>query len=108
MPVLIQIGENPNCPAVDGMVFQCRSATRVVTHIRQDRAGKLEWCAVRGLNEAAVPCPANACLVEDSGDGACYLVTGGDWGLRLRAPDGSEWGEPYLLLGGDAEDLRFE
>ena len=104
MPVLIQIPENPNCAAVDGMVFQCRSATRVVTHMRQDRGG---WCEITGLTEGGAVCPATACIVEDSGDGACYLIVGGDWGLRLRAEDGREWGEAYLLLGGDGEDLRF-
>ena len=38
--------------------------------------------------------PATACLVEDSGEGACYLVVGGEWGLRLRpagAGGGGTW-----------------
>ena len=39
MPVFIQIPENPNCEAVDGQVFQCQSAARVVTHVRRDRDG---------------------------------------------------------------------
>jgi len=68
------------------------------------------------MNEAGAPCPATACLIEDSGEGACYLVTGGEWGLRLAPADGiglwdlrdvSQWGESYLLLGGAGEDLRF-
>jgi hypothetical protein len=54
--------------------------------------------------------------VEDSGDGACYLVIGGEWGLRLR-PAGAtdpwdlasttQWGVPYFLLAGDGATLRF-
>jgi hypothetical protein len=103
MPLLIQIPENPNCTSVDGMVFQCRSAARVVTHVRQDSG----WCEITGWSEGAVPCEATACIVEDSGDGACYLVVGGEWGLRLRSAEGTEWGESYLLLGGDGDDLRF-
>jgi hypothetical protein len=102
MPLLIQIPENPNCTAVDGMVFQW-SAARVVTHVRQDRG----WCEITGWDDGAVPCEATACIVEDSGDGACYLVVCGEWGLRLRSADGTEWGESYLLLGGDRDDLRF-
>jgi hypothetical protein len=55
-----------------------------------------------------------ACLIEDSGDGACHLVFGGAWGLRLKTggpdwnlDDPDQWGETYLLLGGDGSDLRF-
>jgi len=42
MVILIQIPENPNCGAVDGLVFQGRTPPRVVTHVRQDRGGKPE------------------------------------------------------------------
>jgi hypothetical protein len=116
MPVLLQIPENPNCDAMDAQVFQCRSAARTVTHVLCERPGGSEWCAVTGIDEGGAPCPATACMVEDSGDGACYLVIGGEWGLRLK-PDGStddwhfasatQWGVPYLLLAGDAATLRF-
>ena len=39
MPVLLEIPENPNCPAMDAQVFQCRSVARVVTHVLHERAG---------------------------------------------------------------------
>jgi len=112
MPVLIRIPENPNCAVVDGLVFQCRSGSRTVTHVLTDRG----WCPVTGLEEGGVLCPATACLVEDSGEGMCYLVVGGEWGLRFRRPnddgpwslDGpTQWGETHLLLSGDGQDLRF-
>jgi hypothetical protein len=76
----------------------------------------MEWCAVTGLDDGGAICPATACLVEDSGDGACYLVVGGEWGLRLKLSNSPEewdlasahqWGEPYFLLSGDATTLRF-
>jgi hypothetical protein len=116
MPVLLQIPENPNCDAMDAQVFQCRSAARAVTHILCERPGGMEWCAVTGIDEGGAPGPATACLVEDSGDGACYLVVGGEWGLRLRPPDdggdwdlanAAQWGVPYFLLAGDPGALRF-
>ncbi len=123
MPVLLQIPENPNCDAMDAQVFQCRSAAREVTHILCERPGGMEWCAVTGLDEGGTPCPATACLVEDSGDGACYLVIGGEWGLRLRishlaatpgesvtewdVANATQWGVPYFLLSGDGATLRF-
>lgn len=116
MPVLLQIPENPNCEALDGQVFQCRSRPRVVTHLLCEWGGDLAWCPITGFNEGGAPCDATACLVEDSGDGACYLVVGGDWGLRLKPPhvtegwdlaDARQWGMPYFLLSGDGETLRF-
>src|SRR6202161_2568296 len=106
MPVLLQIPENPNCEAMDAQVFQCRSQTRIVTHVLYDYRGAMQWCPVTGMDENGVACPATACLVEDSGDGACYLVVGGEWGLRLRAAgaqddwdldDAAQWGVPYFL-----------
>jgi len=116
MPVLLQIPENPNCESMDAQVFQCRSAARVVTHILCESPGGLKWCAVTGLDEGGAPCSATACLVEDSGDGTCYLVTGGEWGLRLKPAgstegwdlnDGTQWGVQYFLLSGDGATLRF-
>ena len=116
MPVLLQIPENPNCEPMDAEVFQCRSAARVVTHILCERPGGMEWCPITGIDDAGAPCPATACLVEDSGDGACYLLIGGEWGLRLRpaaamddwdVANTTQWGVPYFLLAGDAATLRF-
>jgi len=116
MAVLLQIPENPNCQAMDGQVFQCRTAARTVAGVRMQRGGDNDWCAITGIDATGGSCPATACLIEDSGEGACYLVMGGEWGLRLRraaeaAPwsldDPGQWGEPILLLGGDGADVRF-
>jgi hypothetical protein len=116
MPVLLQIPENPNCDAMDAQVFQCRSASRPVGELLCERAGALEWCPVSGIDEGGVVCPATACLVEDSGDGACFLVVGGEWGLRLRPAnspaawnlaDPAQWGVPYFLIAGDGSSVRF-
>ena len=67
-----------------------------------------------GVENRGQPGPAMACLIEDSGEGMCYLVFGGAWGLRLReagtewdVADTRQWGEPFLLLGGDGADLKF-
>ena len=115
--MFIQIPENPNCQTVDGQVFQCRSPSRTVTHIRIEHAGSNEWRAITGLDAGGNPCPATACIIEDSGEGECYLVIGGDWGLRLQGrsvtskwslEDLDQWGEPFLLMGGDGSDLRFQ
>lgn len=116
MPVFLQIPENPNCDPMDAQVFQCRTPMRTVTEVLCERGGKLEWCAVTGVDDGGGFSPATTCLVEDSGAGACYLVVGGEWGLRLRPPnsaspwdfaDAAQWGVPYFLLDGDGATLRF-
>jgi hypothetical protein len=117
MAVYIQIAENPNCPAVDGQVFQCRTPARSVTQVRIDHADGDQWCAITGMDENGALCAATACLIEDSGEGECYLVVGGAWGLRLKhgptaaawaLEDREQWGEAYLILGGDGADLQFQ
>jgi hypothetical protein len=117
MAVFIQIPENPNCAAVDGQVFQCRTPTRLVTQVRIAHDGRDDWWDITGIEEGGDPCPASACLIEDSGEGECYLVMGGSWGVRLKRAsaanawsltDGEQWGESLLLLSGDGADLRFQ
>ena len=116
MPVLLQLPENPNCEPLAGQVFQCRTPPRVVTHVLYEYAGGMEWCPLTGVDDQGRLCAATACIVEDSGEGACYLVVGGEWGLRLKPPNVTDswdltnltqWGIPYLLLGGQGVDLRF-
>jgi hypothetical protein len=114
--VYLEIPENPNCDALDGQVFQCRSAARVVTHVRCNRAGMETWCEVTGFNLDGRVSLAMACEIDDSGDGTCYLVSGGTWGLRLKdsaasqpwsLEDSDQWGEPFLLVPADGQSVRF-
>jgi hypothetical protein len=116
MSLFLQIDPNPNCDPLDGMIFQPKTAGRPVAQLRYERAGVAAWCDVTAVEEGGQWRPAEACLIDDSGDGACYLVYGGAWGLRLK--DASEpapwdlarpdqWGAGYLLLGGDGADVRF-
>ncbi|HTA46326.1 MAG TPA: hypothetical protein VK789_27975 [Bryobacteraceae bacterium] len=106
--VLIQIDENPNCAAWDGQVFQPRTPPKEVSQVRVERNGDAAWCEITGLDDGDKRCPAMACLVDDSGDGACLLVFGGSWGLRLNdVSKGDTWGVPYMLLPASGADLRF-
>ncbi len=104
--IFIQIDENPNCPAMDGLVFQPKAPPREVARVRISRDGVPEWCEIEGVAERGALCPALASPIDDSGDGACYLISGGAWGLILRS-EGGDFGEPYLILGGDGKDLEF-
>jgi hypothetical protein len=105
-PLFIQIDENPNCPAMDGLVFQPKAPAREVKRVRVSHEGATVWCDIAGVDDQGVQRPAIASLIDDSGDGACYLVSGGAWGLKLTW-DGGSFGETYLVLGGDGLDLEF-
>ncbi len=115
--MFLRFEENPNCGFVDDRVFAERTEPRAVTHVLRRRQGQDVWCPVTGLDEQARPRPALARKVEDSGEGMCWLVYGGLWGLRLKEPscqdpwsidDSHQWGEPFLLLPSDGADLRFQ
>jgi hypothetical protein len=108
--VYIQIDQNPNCDALDGQVFQPRSKPQEITEVIMLSEAGPQWCQVTGVAEGGATCPALACLIDDSGDGACYLIYGGAWGLRFKRgsaawdlEDSAQWGEAYLLLPGSAE-----
>lgn len=126
--MFLRFEENPNTGFVDDRVFSEQSDSRVVTHVLRQRNGKDIWCPVTGLDGKGQPIPAKACKVQDSGEGTCYLVYGGSWGLRLREPtelrmapvadsrpgamlwsleDPNQWAEPFLLLPPTGADLKF-
>ena len=114
--VFLQVEENPNCSALDGQVFQPRTVPRAITRLRCSYQGVVDCFEVTGLTVDGEPCAASACLIDDSGEGACHLIFGGDWGLRFRKPSNGvtwdlnnteQWGESYLLLPATETDLIF-
>lgn len=114
--MLLRIEENANCEAVDGRVFNEVSTPRPVRQVLRARDGQEVWCSITGLEDGSHLCPVFARKVQDSGEGTCYLVYGGAWGVRLKAPectddwslnDVHQWGETFLLLPPDGQDLRF-
>ncbi len=106
--MFLKFEENPNLGFVDDRVFQERSDPKIVTHILRERNGQEVWCPIVGLTEKGERIPAQACKVEDSGEGTCYLVYGGLWGLRFIDPaTQTTWDEAFLLLPPDAQDIRF-
>src|SRR5436190_20676531 len=112
----LSVEENPNCDPQEPRVFQERDAPRVVSHVLRSRGGKDLWCPVVAVEPGGTTGPAFARKVDDSGEGTCYLVYGGRWGVRLKDPvckdpwtflDPHQWGEAFLLLPADGSDLRF-
>lgn len=115
--MFLSTDENPNCEFVEGRIFQELSGAQKVTHVLRQRGGREVWCEVTGLGDGGKPVSAMARKVADSGEGTCYLVYGGRWGIRLResasengwdVKDPDQWGEAFLLLPADGGDLRFQ
>jgi hypothetical protein len=114
--MFLRFEENPNIGFTDDRVFQERSDSRIVNAVLRRRGGGEVWCAVTAMNEKGEFIPAAARKVDDSGEGTCWLVYGGAWGLRFREPacthpwsledETHQWGEPFLLLPADGADLR--
>lgn len=114
----VEVDANPNCENSVFIRFRELGPARPVVQVRvYDRASTGEWCWVTGWREdlSAPLCPAMAQPVEDSGAGTVYLVSGGNWGVRLKPLEAVEewslesarqWGEAYLLLT-DQRDVRF-
>lgn len=116
--MFVEVDGNPNCErSVFARFKEVGPARRVVQVRCFDRDSRGEWCWVTGwCDDPTEPtCPAYAQVVEDSGAGLAHLVSGGNWGLRLKPvalderwdlDSRSQWGEPYLSLA-EAADLRF-
>jgi hypothetical protein len=114
--LFVRFEENPNCGFAEDRVWKELDAPRVVTHVLRAREGKDVWCPITGLNEKGEFISAQGRKVEDSGEGVCWLVYGGLWGLRLRWPDKespwslndpTQWAEPFMLLPANGADVRF-
>lgn len=114
--MFLRFEENPNCGFMDDRVFMERTEARPVTEVLRQRQGKEVWCPVVSMSEGGKTGMALARKVEDSGEGMCWLVYGGLWGLRLKDPDcpdawsledPHQWGEGFLLLPPDGSDLRL-
>ncbi len=114
--MFLRFEENPHTGFVDDRVFQERSESKTVSHVLRRHDGVEVWCPVVGVDTQGAFIPAQARKVEDSGEGMCYLVYGGLWGLRLKGPTTeaawslehqAQWSEPFLLLPADGRDIRF-
>ncbi|MBI4305166.1 MAG: hypothetical protein HY678_02500 [Chloroflexi bacterium] len=107
--IYVEVEENPNCDYLPQQAFQALEPPREAAALLLDdgpRPGPhvvVGWSSRGGGSPTAV----TYAKVTDSGAGASLLVSGGDYGIRIR-PAGSDspwrihdpeqWGEPYLLL----------
>lgn len=112
----VEVESNPNSPMSASQVFHNIDMPYRIAQVRifeGEPGGQL--CAITGWSsqDDGTPVAAYAVRIEDSSQGQAFLIYGGDWGVRLRPADddsawahenGSQWGEPYLVLA-DAEDI---
>lgn len=112
--IYVEVEENPNCDYSPLQTFQTleppRSAVALLVPevtARQGAHAVVGWCSDRGGS----PCAVIYARVTDSGSGSSLLISGGDFGIRLK-PVGDrtpwavgaagQWGEPYMLLDPNA------
>lgn len=107
--MLLLIDANDNCSEGGSWRFNDLEPPRPVARVRlYDTAPAGEWFDVVGWrgDPARPVCEAMMRKIDDSGSGIAYLITGGEWGVRLKPADNpSEWsvrdhrqrGAPYLI-----------
>jgi hypothetical protein len=116
--IVVEIPPNPNCDPVDMRIFNAvDGGPRPVRALCVARAGGVPaWHDVIGWTAEGQPCPAQAAIVEDSGEGLATLIYGGTGGLRFRQADSrqpwdaaapEQWGLPFYLTT-DVHDIRFD
>ena len=108
--IMIDIEDNENCGYFPIQVFEThgepRSASTITvaempgTNESYDIVG---WCS----DGNGTACRATATVVADSGSGQAMMITGGDFGIRLKPSSspspwnlesGDQKGEPYLVF----------
>ena len=107
----VEVSGSENSPMDLNRVFDLLENPRPVSKVfTADPTGQDRWCTVTGWGSTG-PCPAQAVLAEDSGDGVVLLLYGGEYGIRLKPVEDSEdwdlasktqWGEACLMLSSDA------
>ena len=117
--IYIEVEENDNCEYMSMQLYETRADPAPIARVRLFEPGRPDgvyeetgWCSEGG----GTPCPAMYVPVSDSGQAIAHLISGGDWGIRMR-PEGSpadwdlsnedQWGEPYLVLT-DEYDVLLE
>ena len=115
--MILDIPQNPNCPATDSVVFSPLGEPRPIRAIKVFHEGRDTVCDVVGAAPGGSWTRASACKIADSGEGTAYLISGGEWGIRLRPEthagepwdlkNKNQWGEPYKIYGSQ-DDILFD
>ena len=89
----IDVEAKDNIDKSFSMLYRDISPPREVFCIKYQIDGEDSPVQVKGWdNETNTPCPAYACKVEESGDGASLLIYGGSGGIRMKPlEDETKW-----------------
>jgi hypothetical protein len=114
----VEVEASDNTPMSATQVYKNIGETHPVAAVRLFEGGPegrlfdiTGWSSIDGGS----PCEAYAVKIEDSSEGAAWLVYGGDWGVRLRPTesmedwsiaDADQYGETHLVLA-DEDDIMF-
>jgi hypothetical protein len=108
-PTFVEVSVEPCAASQDGVHLRFKTAgasrgVRVVPYESESGEGGRWRVTAMTEDEQESTAEALAVLVEDSSDGAAWLVVGGTGGLCLEHVDtGSRVREPYLLLSRTTE-----
>jgi hypothetical protein len=114
----IEVEANDNTPMMAQQVYKNIGVPFPVARVRifeGEPDGQL--CTITGWSSAGggTAIQAYAVHIEDSSEGAAYLVYGGDYGVRMKAVDsdeawdltsGNQWGETHLVLASEVDVIR--
>ena len=112
----VDVESNDNSPMMAQQVYKNLGLPFRVTQVRiyeGEPEGRLHDITGWSSADGGSPVDALAVRIEDSSEGAAFLVYGGDWGVRLRpAGSGQPWsldaaeqfGETHFVMASD-EDL---
>ena len=116
LSIEVEVEDNDNCYGLPMRTYEALGQPCRVVQVRIAGPSGPEqphWVTGWQSDGDGTPCPAYCVEISDSGEGAAYLLYGGDWGVRFRPLDSHEewsiesddqWGEPYLVLG-DKSDI---
>ena len=117
--IFLEVEENDNSEYMPLLVYEAHQRPVPISRVIIEEPGRPRGvCSVTGWSSdgGGTPCPAMYAPVSDSGQAIAHLISGGNWGIRMR-PEGSpadwdlasedQWGEPYLVLT-DEDDVLLE
>jgi hypothetical protein len=116
----VEVEPNDNTPMMAQQVYKNIGVPFPVSHVRiyeGEPDGQL--CAITGWSskDGGTPTAAYAVHIEDSSEGAAFLIYGGDYGVRLKAAESEEawdvgsmdqWGETHLVLASEEDVTRAQ
>ena len=117
--IYLEVEENDNCEYMPLQVYEAKADPVPVYRVRlfqPDRPHGVYEVTGWTSEESGMPCLAMYVPVSDSGQAEVHLVSGGDWGVRLKPVDideewdissANQWGEPYLMLT-DKSDILLD